>query len=1003
MSASSLVSTVINQKAAKEAVSFQVKKALIEDAPPEALDLVYEKPEYFVEAMSSPVVVRKFIRDVTMQERFFAQPLHFRRRAMGLLLQEAVEGDFTHIADIAGNVKIVARMLQLDPKHYTTWHDALDRAEFREALFSGAPSALLHADVGMDALTKSVAAMQELVTFELGRQAFLGDATFVQKATENLAVNRAIVETLLAHMNHDEWVQVRKVPALGKNVDSLLVGVIQADSDFLDVIALVPIALSVVMESPTTMAYIAGYAPARERLSALALAQNTTDSWEAWLANGELVTAKLNKPDEFLPLFAIPQFRTALFSDETAMALVFANAPATEYVLGSPDIYLELGESSLAFDAFAASALVQEKITERTICKLATLRMRDTLSASELEEGTRVSYFLTNISRKNRTCLSEGGLYRLGSFIKSLQLTASIIGKNPDPILESTGFIEAALKNPRTREYLLSDGELFSWAVNSGGAMVKLFGALPAFRNPEDGVVSPGVEFHFAGNGVWFAYTPSGGVYRSDTDGEFWVEMTEVVNPDSLVITGIIGKVSGRLWLCSSSSVTPFSYSDDMGFTWTPHTPVDTWAGGVGFVRNLDGIYVAVGVGQNSSSRNLAFSTDNGVSWTSYIDETGGALPNSFVDLQMGENGRWVASVSNRAYYSDTNGLSWEISPSTSQVTTNLVHLGDGNWIGYAATANISVSSNNGSTWNVVSGIGLSVTGILLGDDKVYFWNNGTGATKLVVSEDAGETWSPVSLPGIDRIYSTARLADGTLFLASYTMLYRSTDNGETWDDIGLSDEWLFGGNAHVYALDSRLFRLGTNRPGAISHDMGATWAIRRTTTETVLPLLASEWQCHALIASRRARRAMFDSPVMEEVLRNSDEFMTAAVGNTTSISASINGRSNVDLVPVTRRMFVTAMNYDRTTSSTSTSKYLGRFFHGRNGLTESWTEGSLTVTSRYFNAEMFGVDNPALCNAIWSEDNSLYEGRFMYGVRVRQGSTATTARSTSVTFIDMS
>ena len=91
-------------------------------------------------------------------------------------------------------------------------------------------------------------------------------------------------------------------------------------------------------------------------------------------------------------------------------------------------------------------------------------------------------------------------------------------------------------------------------------------------------------------------------------------------------------------------------------------------------------------------------------------------------------------------------------------------------------------SRDQGATWQgaPVMGSGEYVTAAAHGSTMVAARRDA-----LVVSSDAGITWTPVQIPsGITRIYRSAFSADGTLWLGTREGVYFSRDQGKTWNWI---------------------------------------------------------------------------------------------------------------------------------------------------------------------------------------------------------------------------
>ena len=143
-------------------------------------------------------------------------------------------------------------------------------------------------------------------------------------------------------------------------------------------------------------------------------------------------------------------------------------------------------------------------------------------------------------------------------------------------------------------------------------------------------------------------------------------------------------------------------------------------------------------------------------------------------------------------YRSDNNGTGWELIFSKSIWSDKLVVTADG----VLFTSHDSLlyrSTNNGSDWNEVLEAEGSFSGIYIKNDSTYGYvlyvvsGSFQGTMTLHISTDLGETW--VHKPtNIDLYYYDAEIAinsQGVIFLETDDVLYRSTDDGDSWETTG--------------------------------------------------------------------------------------------------------------------------------------------------------------------------------------------------------------------------
>lgn len=152
-------------------------------------------------------------------------------------------------------------------------------------------------------------------------------------------------------------------------------------------------------------------------------------------------------------------------------------------------------------------------------------------------------------------------------------------------------------------------------------------------------------------------------------------------------------------------------------------------------------------------------------------------------------------------YRSADNGNNWEIAfPARLSLTYNnrTVVTSDG----LLFTASDSVlyrSADNGTTWEEILAVdGSEISGTAIGGGDILYTISGfyssflTGELTLHISEDYGETWVHKPIEVVTD-YTTAELfinSQGLLFMSTSDTLYRSADQGNTWEHTGAGRVW---------------------------------------------------------------------------------------------------------------------------------------------------------------------------------------------------------------------
>lgn len=211
----------------------------------------------------------------------------------------------------------------------------------------------------------------------------------------------------------------------------------------------------------------------------------------------------------------------------------------------------------------------------------------------------------------------------------------------------------------------------------------------------------------------------------------------------------------------------------------------------------------------NTASISIRLSTDDGLSWNqvysaSYSDNYFSGSGMVFIDSSIAVAaisftlGPTVGDIGVEVVRSTNGGLTWQLLGISADWggVEDMVKLNDGRILITTTLSGISYSSDNGSTWHFLSSFPLySTTKIRTNSSGDIFVGRSTAAAsgELVFrSTDNGDSWQPVGIPGgpsggdIQALYIdyNNRIYVSWSQGASPLLLYRSTDNGDSWQEL---------------------------------------------------------------------------------------------------------------------------------------------------------------------------------------------------------------------------
>lgn len=317
----------------------------------------------------------------------------------------------------------------------------------------------------------------------------------------------------------------------------------------------------------------------------------------------------------------------------------------------------------------------------------------------------------------------------------------------------------------------------------------------------------------YKSNGTVFAGTATQGVYKSIDDGITWVAANtgiELTQVHDLIASGgnLLAATSSKSFICPAAN--NVFKSTDNGNTWTPTSGlsaqiVNSFA--------LKGSFVYAGFASISGS-GIFRSADNGNTWqvvSSPIDKAD--------KIFVSDNAIIVAS-DNFIWRSLSDGASWTLVEQFA--LTGISSFGRaGTKLFATGTTVIWTSLDNGGSWtlNPFSDGAFSLSS----DGSTIYLGSGS---KVFKSTDMGETWDDVST-GLGHGGILALLFDGTNLFAGTpgdaAGIYRSTNGGTSWDPA--ADGLPIGSNIRSMISFGGYVFAGTEADGIYrSSDHGDTW-----------------------------------------------------------------------------------------------------------------------------------------------------------------------------------
>lgn len=485
--------------------------------------------------------------------------------------------------------------------------------------------------------------------------------------------------------------------------------------------------------------------------------------------------------------------------------------------------------------------------TWRTV--IGAKRIREVIEDRDRLLATSIASIVASTDGGYTWAVVRDSLMRNGVHVRLLAATSSgdFVGYDPHDSLIVRSSDEGLTWNPVSRA---PTSQFVTLQTRTGAVIIA--GSSGVFRSDDGGgtwssnlTVSTGHLVEGADGALYasaYPYQSERGIWRSTDDGMTWTKTSDeagtaiaISSRGSIYVSGDEGlkrSRDGRDWQAMSNGlddihvysvhavdngevIAGVSRGDaqivrslDDGKTWTI---INDSVGGdptAIHVDNAGRIFAAVERWCDTSS--IIVSLDDGVSWHTIADNIAGYVA-SFLETRSGvlfaairEDGNF-GSYGGNLFRSLDGGLSWDrVSPDKFNYPYRMIEARDGSIV----VSTISWSDYLPST------------------------------QELHRSTDRGTTWTKVSPPHLrERSWGIghgfAMDFDGRLFTCGSDKVFRSDDNGATWQAFSVyeSSDSLWGGSLHAIAIDGigNIFASACREGIFRSTDGGETWHLWNT------------------------------------------------------------------------------------------------------------------------------------------------------------------------------
>jgi|HubBroStandDraft_6_1064221.scaffolds.fasta_scaffold37724_4 hypothetical protein len=288
--------------------------------------------------------------------------------------------------------------------------------------------------------------------------------------------------------------------------------------------------------------------------------------------------------------------------------------------------------------------------------------------------------------------------------------------------------------------------------------------SLDAASSPEAAIADSPLDAPSSTTGTFVAVGYGGRRIRSIDDGKTWID-DQSLEPDGggddqeLLRTIVYG--NGVFFAAGWQTLT----SPD-GKTWGPVTnPHTNWFGALTYASS---IWVGVG------GYGMRLTSPDGVTWTDHSIDTTASHPHGCLTVATEPTTAFVAcnDLGQRSYAPD--GATWKYSTGVTDVMSSQVTFGNGVVVGTDGTTMV-LSRDAGATWSKVATLDVASGGMVFAQGHFTIL-----ATNVVYTSSDGSTWTKNAAAGIHP--GVLAFGDGTYVAIVNGHQFQRSSDGITWD-----------------------------------------------------------------------------------------------------------------------------------------------------------------------------------------------------------------------------